>query len=148
MSDVLSQSQFEHLCAMRKKYLGESLNYPSAGQKLCFEVYSDGDETEHFTIDVSVSRMTLNKVTHQERYRKNIPLIRVDINASPHINPDGTRISGNHIHLYREGYGDTFATELPENFDKSSTYNALMSFLRYCNVMEPDKIVRKGLFNG
>lgn len=143
----LTQALFEDLHAMQKKYCGECLNYPSAGEKLNFEVKSI-DDSESFIIDVSVSRMTLNKVTHQERYRKTIPLVRIDINGPQHINPDGKRVSGNHIHLYREGYGDAFAIELPDNFDKSSNYKALMSFLRYCNVLEPSKIVTRGLFNG
>ena len=146
MSDGLSQEMFERLHAMPKKYFGERLDYPSAGQKLTFEVKSMDDE-ESFTIDVLVSRMTLNKVTHQERYRKTIPLVRLDINASQHINPDGTRISGNHIHLYREEYGDSYAIELPDDFDISSKYSMLVSFLHYSNVIEPTKIVTRGLFN-
>ncbi len=142
----LKQDMFERLHVMQKKYSGEHLDYPSAGKKLTFDVKSI-DDAESFTIDVSVSRMTLNKVTHQERYRKCIPIVRLDINASQHINPDGTRISGNHIHLYREEWGDSFAIELPDNFDISTNYNALMNFLRYCNVLEPTKIVTRGLFN-
>lgn len=146
MSDCLSQSDADRLISMDKKFPGEMLSYPVNGGKISFEIRSLDDD-ECFIIDVNPSKMTLNKVTHQERYRKSIVLVRFDMNSTSHINPDGERISGNHVHVYREGYGDSFAIELPECFDISTKYNALISFLRYCNVCEPKKIVRKDLFD-
>ena len=57
-------------------------------------------------------------------------LARLDF-ASPHRNPDGTAVGVPHLHVYREGYGDKFAYEVPPGMLKNPTdpLQVLLDFL-------------------
>lgn len=65
-----------------------------------------------------------------------IVLIRLDIDGAPHTNPDGVRLSGTHLHLYREGYDDKWAEPLdPSRFrDTRDIQRAFEDFCGYCNI--------------
>lgn len=67
-------------------------------------------------LDVKRRKVTL-AATYQTRARESIVLARLDFDAK-HRNPDGTVVGVPHLHLYREGYGDKFAYEVPENMLK------------------------------
>ena len=44
-------------------------------------------------------------------------------------------MSGNHLHIAREGYDDKFAIEIPDNFvSLSDPIKTLTDFLNYCKV--------------
>ena len=87
-------------------------------------------------------------------------MIRLDINGSPHTNPDtdtvpvdflegfnGETIESPHIHLYVEGFMDKWAIPVPKNTftDTNDLYRTLHEFFDYCKVTEPP-IVHKGVF--
>jgi hypothetical protein len=57
------------------------------------------DEQERFLLDLWRGTFQLSKLRFQERARKVIVLVRLDIDGSPHTNPDGTRLIGTHLHL-------------------------------------------------
>ena len=85
---------------------------------------------DKFYLDVDRSgRIELLKFKIQNRYAiTRLPLVRIDIDSPPHINPDGTKISRNHIHIFRETDNDTgnlpWAYDLENfegiNFDKNN----------------------------
>ena len=86
------------------------------------------------------STITLNRIKLQERYL-NEPelLVRLEIDSKPHINPDGHVLTRNHIHIYREGYGLSWAYDIAslseELFqDISSFSNVFHDFCKYCNI--------------
>lgn len=67
------------------------------------EFHVRADDGEKFTI--AVFQGTKNAARHQISARitkLGIPLIRLCVNSGTHNNPDGTRISGTHWHVYRE----------------------------------------------
>ena len=79
-----------------------------------------------------------NKVQLRDATYKTSPLIRLETNSPPHINPDGKILSKNHVHIYSENYGDSFAYELSSiipNLNQSSTLSIFTNFHAYCNII-------------
>jgi len=75
-------------------------------------------------------------------------LVRLEVNAPPHQNPDGYITSRNHIHVYKEGYELSWAYELNEifslNFDKATTLELFTLFCEYCRI-DLSNIVLQGV---
>jgi hypothetical protein len=63
-------------------------------------------------------------------------LVRLNVRGSSHRNPDGTRLGGTHIHLYRQGEDDDWAYTLnPADFSNpADPLTALSEFCVYCNI--------------
>ena len=53
-----------------------------------------------------------------------------------HTNPDGERISGHHVHIYKEGFGDKFAyPAFNFGIESSDTIEVILrKMLIYCNI--------------
>ncbi len=109
--------------------------YPAPGGKLCVQLHSS-DNRERFHLDVTRSRIALIKVNHNLRVRTSIPLVRLDINGPPHTNPDGSKVGRSHVHLYREGFGDSWAFEIDPNVftDVNDRQQALRDFISFCRI--------------
>lgn len=87
-------------------------------------------------MDIARSRVDISKTTYQNRARKTIVLLRLDIGGAPHRNPDGQEIPSPHLHIYKEGYGDKFAYPLPREFTFcENTLDYLDTFMDYCNIV-------------
>lgn len=132
----IPQDEAEYLIALEKQYEGpDNVDYPGQGETLQMKCESP-DGSERFHVDVYRGRIDLKKVNHNMRVRTAVPLLRLDINASPHKNPDKTKVGRTHLHVYREGYGDSWAYELPEGeFENLDDLVAtLYDFLDYCHV--------------
>jgi len=75
-----------------------------------------------------------NQLTHGNDF----PLVRLEINAPEHKNPDGYITSRNHIHVYREGYGLSWAYEFNEIFllklDEVTPLELFTLFCGYCKI--------------
>ena len=67
---------------------------------------------------------------------------------APHRNPDDSEVGVPHLHLYREGYGDKWAFEVPEGVlnNPSDAWQVLVDFMAYCSIVQPPAITR-GLFS-
>jgi len=117
---------------------------PLKGESKKIDLISDENKNDTFIIDINPSknkRIKSLKITFNERYKKEIILLRLDLNSPRHKNPDGHLLSGNHLHIAREGYDDKYAIEVPDCFvDLSSPKNTLIDFLTYCNVKNVEKI--------
>jgi hypothetical protein len=63
-------------------------------------------------------------------------LIRLESHPRPHRNPDWTKVSGPHIHVYCEGYGDKWAHPIPTGrfLSIQDLYHTVLEFMGYCNV--------------
>lgn len=99
-------------------------------------------------IDVTRAQIRLTKATYQNRARAVIILMRLDLDGPPHGNPDGVEVPRPHLHIYREGYGDKWASPAPvatysDTLDLFATFE---EFMRQCNITDPPK-TRKGLFS-
>lgn len=148
MAEVsLSQSEADALIALEKVRVDETVHdFPDLGGKLTLAL-SSRDRRDAFILDVWRARIDLRKGTFQNRAKLVIPLVRVDLGGPPHTNPDGETIACPHIHLYREGFGDKWATPLPAEFlaNGEDAASVLDEFFRFCHIVEPPRI-RRGLF--
>lgn len=72
--------------------------------------------------------------------------MRLDLDGPPHRNPDDEVIPCPHLHIYREGYGDKWATPAPVVLypNPADLFSTFEAFMRQCNITAP--IIQKGLF--
>ncbi|MBP7798016.1 MAG: hypothetical protein KA072_05250 [Thermoanaerobaculaceae bacterium] len=143
----LTQAEADALIAMEKHRVSdERVDFPMDGQSVVLPLQSP-DRREQFLLDLSRGRIDLLKVKMQNRGRQVVVLVRLDLGGAPHRNPDDTEIAAPHLHVYREGYGDKWASAIPmEHFrNVADVWTTLEDFLRYCNVTPPPQIER-GLF--
>lgn len=66
-------------------------------------------------------------------------LVRIDVNNGTHRNPNGEKISSNHMHIYKDSHyaKDAYAYPLPTTFtDLESIFSALEDFLLYTRIRE------------
>lgn len=132
----LSENEIDVLLKT-EKYCFESqkFSFPQLGGKISIPLFSENKQ-EEFLLDISRSRIEVLKTTYQNRARKTIILLRLDIGSAPHRNPNGQEISSPHLHIYKECYGDKFAYPLPEEFNLcSDSIDYLNTFMDYCNIV-------------
>lgn len=109
--DALSQADAETLLRMDKKpATSDAFQFPDLGGRIEVPLVSR-DERERFSLDINRKRIALT-TGFQARGRQVIVLARLDF-AAPHRNPDGTEVGVPHLHVYREGFGDKWAVEIP-----------------------------------
>ena len=140
--DSISQADAETLLHMDKMPLNdESFAFPDLGGRIEVPLVSI-DHRELFSLDINRKRISL-KTGFQTRGRHALILARLDF-ASPHRNPDGTEVGVPHLHLYREGFGDRWATALPEGLlsDPDDAWQVLNDFMAYCCVVQKPNLVR------
>lgn len=138
---ILTQDEINELLSILKevKYEKENFRFPERNESAMLEAYSEYMKKK-FLIDIRTGtpRSDPRKVTYQERYIKDTILIRLDLYGPPHTNPDGATLSGNHLHIIKEGFDDRYAIEVPKEFinidDKIDT---LINFLEYCKIKNP-----------
>ena len=147
MADIdLTQDEADALIALPKsKANHDTTYYPDQGGFLVIPLVS-ADKKENFLLDIKRGRIDLQKVTYQNRARQAVILVRLDLGGAPHRNPDGEEIACPHLHIYREGYSDKWAGTVPADLfvDTRDLWQALMDFMRYCNITEPPDI-QKGI---
>ena len=109
--------------------------FPLSNEYKKIDVLSQ-DLKHRFLVDINrKGKINAIKCTYQSRYRKDEILLRLDINGPPHTNPDGQVVSGNHMHIYQEGFGASWAYELPsENFPSADLLQCFIDFLEYFKV--------------
>ncbi|PCJ61611.1 MAG: hypothetical protein COA65_01270 [Rhodospirillaceae bacterium] len=147
MSMWLTQADADALLALEKHRVDEERRrLPDLGGGIVVPLVSH-DESESFHLDITRSRINLNKGTFQNRARTTIILARLDFGGAPHRNPDDEEIGCPHIHLYQEGYNDRWAYPIPTDQFPSiaDPFQSLQDFLRYCNVTRPPHF-EPGLF--
>lgn len=146
MSKIITQEEADNLLKMEKvKVDDQEWSLPIGGSKISVPLQSINNK-EKFLLDANTSRMSLSKLTLQNRTRETIILCRVDLGV-PHRNPDGEEIAGPHIHLYKEGFDDKWAYALPKEIfsNTEDRWQLLMDFMKYCNVVDAPNF-KRGLF--
>jgi hypothetical protein len=143
----LSQAEADALIAMEKHREDDTVyQFPGPGERLAIPLTSV-DKRESFMLDVTRAQIKVTKATYQNRARQAIILMRVDIDGPPHRNPDGMDIPCPHLHIYREGYADRWATSLPLDRypDPTNLFSTFEAFMQHCNVTLPPQVTL-GLF--
>lgn len=135
------------LIAMEKhRQNDQPCDFPMMGGSISIPLASV-DKREAFMLDITRGNIDLMKVTYQNRARKVVPLVRIDMVGPMHTNPDGMDVLCPHIHVYRDGYGMKWAKPLPTDlFTKpSDLWQTLVEFFAYCSITKPP-IINKGIF--
>jgi hypothetical protein len=149
MADIdISQVEADALIAMEKHRIDDrEWLFSAPGERLAIPLTSI-DKREQFMLDVSRGQIKLTKATYQNRARQAIVLMRLDLDGAPHRNPDGVEVPCPHLHLYREGYGDKWATPAePARYSNTSDlFSTLDVFMGECNITNRPNI-EKGLFS-
>lgn len=147
MDHTITTSEAMALLAMKKVAATSKITYafPDFGGNLEVPLKSE-DGRESFALNIKRKKIVLY-ATFQTRARESIVLARLDFGAR-HKNPDGEEIGAPHLHIYKEGYGDKFAYEVPKGMlkDPEDAWQCLLDFLKYCNVEELTNI-KRGLFS-
>jgi len=139
--DLLSQQEADRLLAMEKERAEDVVYpFPIGGKQIVIPLVSC-DKTHNFLFDINSSRLQISKHTFQTRTHGVIPLIRLDINSRPHINPDQTDAGRTHLHRYRSGSGLDWAVALPETFgNPNDIFGLLHRFMDECRIIGKPKI--------
>ncbi|MDA7967614.1 MAG: hypothetical protein MPK31_01570 [Gammaproteobacteria bacterium] len=134
---MLTQTEADMLIAMRKIFADRRPVSIQPGAPYARELYGD-DKHEKFLLDIWMGKLRLSKIKHQARARKCVVLVRLDINSAPHTNPDGKKIGGTHIHVYREEYDDKWAYPVPPEFRNTADQRVTFKdFCAYCKIDNP-----------
>ncbi len=140
----LTQAEADALVRIEKHRVDQQVRpFPERGQSMTVPLQSV-DKRESFLVDINRGRIELRKVTYQCRARQIFILVRIDLAGRPHRNPDDEEIPCPHMHVYREDFGDRWATRLPDEYfsDVNDMWGILNGFYQYCNVTLPPKIER------
>ncbi len=120
--------------ALKEKVNNSNLIFPTLGKKIEFDVFVKDDGSKCV---VNIYRGSINKEkgTFQGRtFINSIPLIRLDITNSCHINSDGTKIIGNHLHIYNE---ETELQEaIPFDINRKDLYEYCLEFFKKFNLIK------------
>lgn len=144
---LLTQVEADALLAMEKHRVDDmQYDYPGLGGALRIPLLSP-DKREVFSLDVTRSQVNLAKGTNQSRARSVIVLARLDFGGQPHRNPDDSEIGSPHLHLYREGFADKWAFDLPPSAfpNMGDRWRTLLDFMRFANITRAPNIIQ-GLF--
>ena len=140
------QAEADQLIKLEKKRRDDSEWAIDVGKQIKIPLTSIDGRVD-FSLDVTRSQIRLTKATFQNRARKVVVLMRLDLDGPRHRNPDGAWIECPHLHIYREGYGHKWAYPAP--IDRYSNPDDMMAtlgvFMRDCNITEPP-IFQLGLF--
>ena len=130
---MLTQTEADQFIQMTKHFVPApaSVTIPP-GTDDTYEL-SSLDDRESFLLDVWRGTLRLTKLKFQNRVRTAIVLVRLDVDGAPHTNPDGQRLSGTHLHLFREGYDDRWAYPVDRNTftllsDPGTTFQESVSY--------------------
>lgn len=120
--------------ALKEKVNDSNLVFPSLGKKIEFNVFVKEDGSKCI---VNIYRGSVNKKkgTFQGRtYMNSIPLLRLDITNSSHINSDGTKIIGNHLHIYNEE--TEMLDAIPFDINRPDLYEYCIEFFKKFNIIQ------------
>jgi hypothetical protein len=132
---ALTQSEADALIAMVKHFVSSTPISIPPGADNTHELI-EADRKERFLFDIWRGTLRLTKLRYQTRGQKIVVFVRLDIDGAPQTNPDGAKLPGTHLHIYREGYEDKWAFPIdPARFPNlANVERSLDDFCAYCNI--------------
>lgn len=129
-----TEEAMELIKMMKEKVTKTNLQFPQRGEKIEFDVFAKKDGTR-FVVNIYRGSADKNKCTYQGRtFINNIPLLRLDITNSSHRNSDGTKITGNHLHIYNEN--TELGEAIPFDITRKDLYEYCLEFFKKFNIIE------------
>ncbi len=141
----MTKEKAQELINVMKRILTTGIYYlPPAGTMNKIPLQSVLSPKDRFLVYVNrKSKIVQNKYTLLLHFPEE-NLIRIDVNGTVHVNPDGTQIPCPHIHMRTKDQGqwDQWAFELPAIFgDTEDCTVTLRDFLHYCHANNISEIV-------
>ena len=139
MAIKLTQKEADMLIDMLKRTVINEIAFPSSRGRVEFDVVGDRRE-DIFAINISRKGINAAGASYQGRVRiSGIILMRLDVNPTAvHTNPNGERITGNHLHIYTEEYDMSYAISFDIN--NKDLYILCYSFFERFNIVEPPSV--------
>lgn len=148
---IIPDAEALYYITTEKEIIQKSIIFPKQNEFSMLDAITKGNPNEKYIIDINRKRAILSRCTFQQRVYTSIPLIRLDIDTKPHRNPDGQKIPGNHIHIYKEGYNLAWAypldhkiiNEINPNFDINlfqKLFSHAQNFTNFCHFLNITKI--------
>ena len=136
MAKQLTQPEIEKLLEMLKISLKETVNFPTKGNSVEFDLIGDS-KTDIFINKIYRGKINPLKYNFGARIKKDgILLLELHINPNNvHTNPDGSKIVGNHWHIFTEEHGRKLAY-LAEDIDSEKFVENTVLFLEKFNVIK------------
>ena len=134
----MDNQTFQHLLNLKKEFTSSIILPNQQAQKIYDLTSISSLDKFHLDYDRRGTLELKYKTQLRASAYKLHPMVRLEVNSPPHINPDGTQLSRNHIHIYDEIYGDSVAYELleilPQLNTNFSSINIFTNFCKYCNI--------------
>lgn len=119
--------------------VNKNIYIPTIGEKERIEAYSVF-ENEFFTICVFRGRQDPDKLSlHAMDNSTNTALLRLDVNAGIHTNPDGKKIEGTHLHIFKDGFEIQYA--IPFDIANENLVSATKAFMARFNVIDVEDVI-------
>ena len=116
---TLTQSEADSLLQMPKQFVDDEPLEFSQNEPMNYDrLLQSQDRREQFILTVERGQRKRIRLKYQTRARKVITLARLELNGPAHRNPPESpyrpseRLTGPHIHLYRESFDDRIAYDL------------------------------------
>lgn len=123
---MLTQNEADELIAKAKEATRKEILSWGKTSRHDEPVIAVGEPDLQFVL--SLSRNPFEIRAHFRTKSKNVHLARIDA-TKQHINPDGNRITGPHLHWYREGYDHCEWAEEIDWYDVNKPLDTLFIFL-------------------
>ncbi len=143
----MTTKEAEDLIEMLKKLATKKFELPFIGYDKEYEIESINNSRFKFCFIINRKvKIHHNKCTYMVRDKNtNLNLLRLDVGNVEHKNPNGEKIRGPHLHIYKEEYNTTnnipYAIEFNIN-DPSLVANCI-AFLKKFNVIDRPEILEQ-----
>lgn len=140
----MTNKEFDEIVKTEKLFVGKNIKLPMILEHATY-LLNAKDSFDGFILDVDRRCKYIEISKHKMQARDNnnkLPLVRIEVDGPPHMNPDGTKIGRNHIHYFNEKYqGDNlpYACEIDKfpgfKFgDYKNFSNLFFDFSEYFNI--------------
>lgn len=146
----MTNKEFDYMLTLKKIFVS-GFEFPKLNSRGTKDLMDD--EKNKYILDFqygSVGKFVItllaDKAKQKWQLRSGTPLIRIDVNGSPHMLPDG-EILKNHIHIfYPDGVQVIKLEDYSDDLYKSlKPSDVLSDFFRQCNIQANCVIVQEEL---
>lgn len=131
----LTQAEFDHLMRLEKEFEDKTTIFLGPAPLQWSRKIKSITSNDTFSLDFYRGTFKIQKYTYNHRYKQTLVIFRFD-SYGTHTNPDGVQLTGFHVHIYKEGFGDKFAYPASEFGieETDSMVTILHKVLLYCKV--------------
>lgn len=134
---MLSQLEADSYVKEAKKAVRNEVLSWKASTRYDEQVISIGEPNILFLL--TLTRNPFEIKAHLRTKTHNVPLARID-SFQQHFNPDGSKVTGPHLHLFREGYCQLQWAEEIDWYDTNKPLETIYRFLEIIQTRFPKGI--------